>query len=83
MLVISYVDIDSVVSWLVVWWPPGKSRTTQTVLQAQALMLYLVIWPLEAEYFLEAMDMFRAKYKRVVFLYVSDDIQWAERKLGK
>ena len=29
------------------------------------------------------MDMFRSKYKRVVFLYVSDDIDWAERKLGK
>ena len=38
---------------------------------------------LEAGYFLEAMDMFRAKYKRVVFLYVSDDIEWAREKLGK
>ena len=38
---------------------------------------------LEAGYFLEAMDMYRAKYKRVVFLYVSDDIEWARTKLGK
>ena len=38
---------------------------------------------LEAGYFLEAMDMYRAQYKRVVFLYVSDDIEWARTKLGK
>ena len=29
------------------------------------------------------MEIFREKYKRVVFVYVSDDIAWAKEKLGK
>ena len=37
---------------------------------------------LDVGYFLEAMDMYREKYKRVVFVYVSDDIEWAKNKLG-
>ena len=37
--------------------------------------------PLEAGYFLEAMDMYRAKFPRVVFLFVSDDMAWGREKL--
>ena len=36
---------------------------------------------LEPGYFLEAMEMFRERYKRVVFIYVSDDMKWAEEKI--
>ena len=32
-------------------------------------------------YFLGAMDFFREKYKNVVFLYVSDDMEWGKLKL--
>ena len=32
-------------------------------------------------YFLNSMVSFREKYKRVVFVYVSDDMKWAEEKL--
>eukprot|EP00090_Calanus_glacialis_P012604 TRINITY_DN21200_c0_g1_i1.p1 TRINITY_DN21200_c0_g1~~TRINITY_DN21200_c0_g1_i1.p1 ORF type:complete len:445 (+),score=115.38 TRINITY_DN21200_c0_g1_i1:200-1336(+) len=39
--------------------------------------------PLEAGYFIEAMEMFRAKYPRTVFVYVSDDIKWGREKLKK
>ena len=37
---------------------------------------------LDAGYFLEAMEMYREKFKRVVFIYVSDDLQWGKDKLG-
>ena len=37
---------------------------------------------LDVGYFLESMEMYRQKYKRVVFVYVSDDIEWAKNKLG-
>jgi len=37
--------------------------------------------PLEAGYFLEAMDMYREKYKRVIFIYVSDDVNWGKTRL--
>ena len=36
---------------------------------------------LEPGYFIEAMEMYREKYKRVVFIYVSDDMNWGEEKL--
>ena len=39
--------------------------------------------PLEAGYFIEAMEMFREKYPRSVFVYVSDDIPWGKEKLKK
>ena len=32
-------------------------------------------------YFLDNMASFRAKYKRVAFVYVSDDMDWAKEKL--
>ena len=32
-------------------------------------------------YFLDAMAMFRQKFRRVAFVYVSDDMKWAEEKL--
>ena len=32
-------------------------------------------------YFLDTMASFREKYKRVVFVYVSDDMKWAEEKI--
>jgi len=38
---------------------------------------------LEPGYFIEAMDMYREKYKRVVFIYVSDDMDWGRGKLKK
>ena len=38
---------------------------------------------LEPAYFLEAMEMYREKFKRVVFIYVTDDIQWGREKLEK
>ena len=38
---------------------------------------------IDVGYFLESMEIFREKYKRVVFVYVSDDIAWAKEKLGK
>ena len=37
--------------------------------------------PLETGYFLEAMDMYRAKFPGVVFLFVSDDMAWGREKL--
>ena len=37
--------------------------------------------PIEAGYFIEAMEMFRSKYPRTVFVFVSDDLQWARQKL--
>lgn len=39
--------------------------------------------PLEAGYFIEAMEMFRNKYPRTVFVYVSDDISWGREKIKK
>ena len=39
--------------------------------------------PLQAGYFIEAMDMFRDKFPRTVFVYVSDDISWGREKLQK
>ena len=38
---------------------------------------------LGASYFLEAMEMYREKFKRVVFVYVSDDLEWGIEKLEK
>ena len=38
---------------------------------------------LEPAYFLEAMEMYREKFKRVVFIYVTDDIQWGRDKLER
>ena len=38
---------------------------------------------LGASYFLESMEMFREKFKRVVFVYVSDDLEWGIQKLEK
>ena len=37
--------------------------------------------PLEAGYFREAMHMYRAKFPRVVFLFVSDDMAWGKEKV--
>ena len=37
--------------------------------------------PLDPGYFLNAMELFREKFKRVVFVYVSDDMDWGRRKL--
>ena len=39
--------------------------------------------PLEPGYFIEAMEMFRERYKRVVFIYVSDDMRWGQEKLKR
>ena len=39
--------------------------------------------PLEAAYFFEAMDLYRQRFKRVVFVYVTDDIEWGIEKIGK
>ena len=36
---------------------------------------------LKPGYFIEAMDMYREKFKRVVFIYVSDDMNWGKEKL--
>ena len=38
---------------------------------------------LDAGYFLEAMELYREKFKRVVFVYVTDDIEWGRQKLGR
>ena len=38
---------------------------------------------LGASYFLESMEMFREKFKNVVFVYVSDDLEWGKEKLIK
>ena len=38
---------------------------------------------LGASYFLEAMEMYREKFKRVVFVFVSDDLEWGIEKLEK
>ena len=38
---------------------------------------------LGASYFIESMEMFRQKFKRVVFVYVSDDIEWGRANLEK
>ena len=38
---------------------------------------------LGASYFLESMEMYREKFKRVVFVYVSDDLDWGIEKLKK
>ena len=38
---------------------------------------------LEAGYFFEAMDLYRQRFKRVVFVYVTDDIEWGIEKIGK
>merc|ERR1711936_863551 len=32
------------------------------------------------DYFLDAMDMYREKFKEVVFVYVSDDLKWGKQK---
>ena len=39
--------------------------------------------PLEAAYFFEAMELYRQRFKRVVFVYVTDDIEWGIEKIGK
>ena len=38
---------------------------------------------LGTSYFLESMEMFREKFKNVVFVYVSDDLEWGKEKLQK
>ena len=38
---------------------------------------------LGASYFLESMEIFRQKFKRVVFVYVSDDLEWGREKLER
>lgn len=38
---------------------------------------------LGASYFLESMEIFREKFKRVVFVYVSDDLEWGKEKLER
>ena len=38
---------------------------------------------LDPGYFLNAMESFREKYKRVVFVYVSDDMDWGKQKIKK
>ena len=38
---------------------------------------------LAPSYFLESMEMFRQKFKRVVFVYVSDDLEWGREKLER
>ena len=36
---------------------------------------------LEPSYFLEAMDLYRERFRRVIFIYVSDDPGWARRRI--
>ena len=38
---------------------------------------------LSAGYFLEAMEIFRERFRRVVFVYVSDDLEWGRKKLER
>ena len=38
--------------------------------------------PLKAKYFKEKMDEYREDYDNVVFMYVSDDMEWGMKKLG-
>jgi hypothetical protein len=38
--------------------------------------------PVKASYFVQAMDMYRNYYKNVVFIYVSDDMDWGRRHLA-
>ena len=37
--------------------------------------------PLKRSYFRDAMDYFREEYGQVVFLWVSDDMEWAEKNI--
>ena len=37
---------------------------------------------LKASYYLQAMDMYREKYSKVIFVYISDDIEWGINSLG-
>jgi len=46
-----------------------------------ALMLEKGGKELTPNYFVNAMDMYRAHYKNPVFLYVSDDLEWGKRHL--
>ena len=41
------------------------------------------IHELGASYFLESMELFRKKFKRVVFVFVSDDLEWGRQKLER
>lgn len=41
------------------------------------------IGELGASYFLESMEMYRKKFKRVVFVFVSDDLEWGIEKLER
>ena len=38
--------------------------------------------PLKVSYFIEAMDKFRSKFKNVIFLYISDDLEWGKMALA-
>ena len=38
---------------------------------------------LGVSYFLESMELFRKKFKRVVFVFVSDDLEWGRQKLER
>lgn len=38
---------------------------------------------LRKSYFFDAMDYFREEYDNVAFVFVSDDMTWGKKKLGK
>ena len=43
---------------------------------------HLGLKPLRKSYFYDAMDYFREEYPNVVFLWVSDDMEWAKNQIN-
>merc|ERR1711971_1229912 len=36
---------------------------------------------IEPSYFIEAMDLYRQEFRKVVFIYVSDNVDWGKKRL--